>query len=130
MIHKNTIDSKTGFPHPITRIENAIEEAKIKIDNYKSEESQMNEIIGKLRSIIPIRIEQDIYRVELPAKYAHSSFNKIRSYGKIVRETWMSDGSLLFEIEIPGGLKQDFIEKLNSLTHGDVKTEFISKKNE
>ena len=38
IITKNAIDPKTGLPHPRNRIESAIEEARVKIDNFKEAE--------------------------------------------------------------------------------------------
>ena len=32
MIHRNAVDPKTGLPHPPQRIESAMEEAKIHVD--------------------------------------------------------------------------------------------------
>ena len=54
IIHRNSVDSKTGLPHPPQRIENAMNEAKVYIDEKKSAEEQINSIIEKLRIIIPI----------------------------------------------------------------------------
>src|SRR3989344_9698445 len=47
LIHRNAIDPKTGAPHPPQRIENAINEAKVNIDNHKSAEEQMEDIVAK-----------------------------------------------------------------------------------
>ncbi|MBI2671501.1 ribosome assembly factor SBDS [Candidatus Woesearchaeota archaeon] len=55
IIHRNSVDSKTGLPHPRQRIEIAIEEAKIKIEEGKTAEEQIDKIVEKLRVIIPIR---------------------------------------------------------------------------
>ncbi|MEM3127037.1 MAG: ribosome assembly factor SBDS, partial [Candidatus Woesearchaeota archaeon] len=48
-IHRNAVDPKTGIPHPLSRIEDAIREAKVKIDEFKPVETQIEEIIKKLR---------------------------------------------------------------------------------
>ena len=55
MIHANGIDPKTNLPHPLQRIENALEEANVKIDEHKSEEKQVEEIVRKLQPILPIK---------------------------------------------------------------------------
>jgi ribosome maturation protein SDO1 len=43
MIHRICIEPKSGLPHPIIRIENAMEEAKVKIDENKPAEDQISE---------------------------------------------------------------------------------------
>ena len=58
IIHRNGVDPKTKLPHPIQRLENAFEEAKIKIDERRSAEDQVKEILDKLRPVLPISFEK------------------------------------------------------------------------
>ena len=48
MIHKNAINPQSDVPHPRERIENAMKEAKVRIDEFKSAEDQMQEVISQL----------------------------------------------------------------------------------
>ena len=103
IIHVNAIDPKTGLPHPAQRIENAIEEAKVHIDENKSAEDQVEGILDKLRPIIPIKFEKKKMQVILPPKYASQSYHVIKSYGEH-KEEWLGDGSLRVVIELPAGI--------------------------
>ena len=47
----------THTPHPVTRIELALEEAKFHVDEFTSVEEQLQEALKKLRPIIPIKFE-------------------------------------------------------------------------
>ena len=123
LIHRNAIDSKTGLPHPITRIENAMEEAKVRVDEIKSAEEQLEEVLDKLREIIPIKFEVKKLQLIIPAKYG-SVHNVIKRFGKILNENWDS-GNLSLTIEVPGGMVEEFYDKLNSLTHGEVESKEI-----
>jgi len=123
LIHRNAVDSKSGFPHPITRIENAMEEAKVRIDEMKSAEEQLEEILDKLREVIPIKFEVKKLQLIIPAKYG-SVHNIIKQFGKILNEDW-SSGNLSLTVEIPGGMVEEFYDKLNSLTHGEVESKEI-----
>ena len=69
LISRNAMDPKTKLPHPALRIENAIEEAKVKIDEYKTAEEQVEDILKKLRTIIPIKFEKREIAVKIPAQY-------------------------------------------------------------
>jgi len=125
LIHKNAIDPTTRLPHPLTRIENAFAEAKIQIIEFKSAEEQLDEIVTKLRPIIPIKFEQAQLIVTIPATLAAKSYSLVKQNSKILQETWNQDGSWTCEVELPAGLKPEFVDKLNSLTHGEA---FIKEK--
>ncbi len=125
LIHKNAVDPTTGLPHPLTRIENAIEEAKIRVDEFKSAEEQIEQVLEKLTEIMPIKFEVKKLLVRIPAKYSGSSYNIIKQFGRILSENWENDGSLSLKVEIPGGLTEEFYDKLNNLTHGQVESKDI-----
>jgi ribosome maturation protein SDO1 len=57
-ISRNAMNPQTNSPHPPQRIEIALEEAKIHIDEFKSAEEQANEILKELKKIIPISFEK------------------------------------------------------------------------
>jgi ribosome maturation protein SDO1 len=120
LIQRNAMDPRTKLPHPMTRLENAMKEAKIGIDMFKSAEEQVEEVLKKLRPIIPIRIEMLNVQVSIAAQYAHQSYRILKKYSTIKKEAWGGDGSLVANLELPAGLQEEFLEKLNSLTHGGV----------
>ena len=123
-IHANGIDPKTKLPHPMQRLENAFAEAKVKIDEYKNEEKQVQEIIKKLQPILPIKFSTIEVEVMIPSQHVGKVNSFLRSYGKMLSENWDSDGSLRAKIEMPAGLRNDFISKVNKDTRGDVQIEF------
>ncbi len=128
LIHRNAVDSKTGLPHPPKRIEAAMAEAKVNIDELKSAEAQIEFVLEKLRSIIPIKFVVKEVEVRIPAKFSGSTYNIIKQYGKVLKENWGNDGSLFLSVEIPGGLQEEFFDKLNSLTHGEVETKILRER--
>ncbi len=127
-IHVNGIDPKTGLPHPITRIENAFEEAKVHIDEFKPQEKQIDEILKKLRVILPIKFEIDEIEIKIPATHAAKMYSVVKSFSKIIKDEWLNDGSWKCVVEMPAGLKQDFFDKLNSMTHGEIETKILRTK--
>jgi ribosome maturation protein SDO1 len=122
IIQANGVDPRTKLPHPQTRIENAFEEAKIRINEHKSAEDQVEDVIKALRPILPIKFEVKKVEIVLPAKYAGKLHSFVRGFGKILKQDWKSDGSAVAVIEIPGGMENDFYDRLNSFTHGSVET--------
>jgi ribosome maturation protein SDO1 len=128
LIHRNAVDSKTGLPHPPNRIEAAMEEARVGIDEFKSPEAQIEDVLDKLRSIIPIKFVVKEVEVKIPAQYTGGVHNVVKQLGKILKEDWENDGSLRLEVEVPGGLQEELFDKLNSLTHGEVESKVLKEK--
>ncbi len=124
LVHRNAADPKTNLPHPMTRIENAFEEAKCKIDEFRSAEEQIDEVVKKLRVILPIKIEQVVLQIDIPPQNAHQAYGVLKRMGGIKNETWGNDGSLVVKMEIPAGLQEEVMDKMNSMTHGgaEIKT--------
>ncbi|RLE38861.1 ribosome assembly factor SBDS [Candidatus Woesearchaeota archaeon] len=127
IIHRNGIDPKTKLPHPVKRIENAFEEAKIKIDNYKTAEDQINDIIKKIRPVLPISFERKRFRVVIPAVYAGKVYRNLKQSGELSDEDWKNDGSFECVIEMPAGLVGEFFDKINDATHGESLIEEIEE---
>ncbi len=119
LIHKQAIDARTGFPIPLERIESALTEAKIHLDENKPVEDQLDSIISKLRPILPIKIEQKRMSISIPSQYAGKAQSVLRSMG-IQKEDWKSDGSWEVTLEVPAGLLQEFIDKVNAVTKGQA----------
>ena len=122
-LSRNCIDPKTNLPHPPQRITNALDEAGVKIDEFKTVEQQINDIIKKLQPILPIKLEFRRIAIKVPSTYTGSVYGVIREYAR--KEEWASDGSLLCVLEFPAGLQQEIFAKLNSLTHGTVESKEV-----
>ena len=105
-----------------------MEEAKCHINEFDSIEHQVQEVLKKIRAILPIKFETKEISIKIPTLYAHKSYQIMRSFGKVLNEDWLSDGSLKVLIEMPGGLEEDFYSKLNALCHGNVETEIVHTK--
>ena len=58
IISKNYVDPKTLIPHPPVRIEQAMKEARLSIDPFKSTSEQVTPIIDKIRTILPLKSEK------------------------------------------------------------------------
>lgn len=119
LIHQTTINPQNGIPHPTTRIENAMNEAKVKISEFARAEDQIKEIIQKLKPIIPIKKDDAEIHIKLPLHYGSSLRSLLLKYGDIKAEDWRAD-SFLCTLQIPAGLKQELIDELNNKTKGEV----------
>ncbi len=125
-ISKNAINPQTQAPHPPLRIETALAELKIQIDEFKDIPAQVNEILPKLRTLLPISMDKIQIAIKVPVQYTGPALNVLHKYGMKTQE-WQNDGSLITVVEIPGGMKQELFEKLNHATHGEVVTKLVEK---
>lgn len=125
LIHRNAVDPQTHLPHPPQRIENALNEAKFHVNEFEDVQKQMQEALKAIRPILPIKFEIKEMAVKIPGDYAAKSYTIISQFGKKLREDWQTDGSYIVVVEIPGGLEEDFHNKLNALCHGDIETKIL-----
>lgn len=121
-ISRHALNPQTGNPHPPQRIENAMENVRFHADPFESTEAQVDELMDKLRPIIPIKIEQVKVNVRIPAEHTGAAYGVVRETGNLVREEWKSDGAWEGVVEIPAGMQTEFYEKLNERTKGNVQT--------
>ena len=128
LIHTNGVDPTTHAPHPVNRIENALEEAKFHVDEFASVEEQLQEALKKLRPIIPIKFEVKEIAVKIGPEYAAKAYSTVKKYATILREEWQNNGYWVAVVEMPGGLEEEFYEKVNNICHGEVEAKVLKTK--
>lgn len=121
---KNAQDPATGKPHTPSRIQDAIKQAAINIDNRPIEE-QMSGILSKLKVVIPIKIETKKLSIRIPVMHTGKAYGIVKEY--MEKEEWLSNGDLQVTINIPVGMQMAFFDKLNGVTHGSAIVEEIKK---
>ncbi len=128
MICKQGVNPQTQLPHPPQRIDNAIEEAHVRIDPFKPAAEQMKVVLEEIQKIIPISLERLEVAVKVPVAHAGRVSSMIRKFASVKREEWHSDAWFAI-IEMPAGMQGDIYTKLNDLTAGNVETKVVSAKN-
>ena len=125
-ISANAINPQTKLPHPPTRIELALEEAKFRTDPFKPVDKQVDEAMHLLRPLIPIRFEKSRVAIKLRGDDYAKCYNDLAEFGIVEREEWQNDGSWIGIVEIPAGVINDMTAKLNSRTKGHAEVKLIS----
>jgi ribosome maturation protein SDO1 len=120
LIHRNAMDPKTRLPHPVARIENAFAQVNCKVDEFKSAEEQVADVVQKLRTVLPIKTELVKLQIDIPPQNAHQAYGVLKRMGDIKQETWGNDGGLTIKLELPAGMQEEVMNKMNSMTHGGV----------
>jgi len=121
---KNGVNAQTGRPYTPEMIENALKQSGVKIDNV-GVEKQINNILEKIKTIIPIKIETKKLKLKIPPQFTGQIYGIINEYKE--KEEWLNDGSLEVTLNIPVGLQMEFYDKLNKITHGAVVSQEIKE---
>ncbi len=124
-IARNAMNPQTGAPHPAARIEAAMTEAKVHIDPFRPVDAQVQEVLAKLRPLLPIRLDVVKVRIRLPAQHYPRVIGELKGMGRLLEEQWMGDGSWSGVIEIPAGVQTELYEKLNARTRGAAETALV-----
>jgi len=119
-LSKNAVDSRTNRPFTPDILEKAIKECRVNIQD-KPIDRQIPEIISKIKTILPLKIETKKIRIKIPALYTGKVYGILQEHKE--KEDWLSNGDLEVIINIPIGIQLDFYDKLNSVTHGSALTE-------
>jgi ribosome maturation protein SDO1 len=127
LISRNAVDPKSNIPHPPQRIENAMAEAKVNIEEWKSAEQQVGDIVKKINVIIPIAYEIRNIELTIPADVSGRAYPALKQYSTITNETWNNDGSLTVVVEVPAGLQNELFDKLNGIAQGRIESKIIQK---
>ena len=103
-------DPKTKLPHPKTRIENALQEARFKPDPFLSVERQVQDAVDILKPVIPLQFITIKLAFKVPGKDYGGVSNLLRD--SMQKDQWLSDGSWACVVEVPGGMKNEIISRV------------------
>ena len=119
-INKNFVDPKTHIPHPLTRIESALDQARLIIDPFKRPEEQIKTVLDSLRKILPLKSESVRLTITIPPQFSAQSYSVLKTAGNFNGEQWLSDGSLKVIVEVNAGMKGAVLDRIGSVTKGSA----------
>ena len=124
-IAKTFVDPRSHLPHPPLRIEQAMTDARVNIDPFRSVEEQIKDIVENLRSIIPLKSEDLLLEISIPAQYVAKSYSVLKSTGILKKEEWQTNGSLKAILEIQAAVRPNVIDRLGAVTKGTAFVEVL-----
>ena len=115
-IETTSTDPKTRCPHPPTRIENALSEARCSVDPFLSVERQVQDAVDAIRALIPLQF----ITVRLAFRIQGKDYGGVNQLlrDSIQKEEWLSDGSWVCVVECPGSMKSDLISRVSKRSSG------------
>ena len=122
-IAKNFVDPRSHLPHPSLRIEQAMDDARISVDPFRNVDEQTKDIVEQLRSIIPLKSENMLLEILVPAQFAAQSYSVLKSVGSLKKEEWQANGALKVILDIPAAARANVIDRLGSITKGSASVE-------
>jgi ribosome maturation protein SDO1 len=117
-ISKNFVDPRTLLPHPPLRIDQAMQEARVNVDPFQDANEQMKTVVESLRTILPLKSEKIKLQVKVAAQYSGQAIGVLKTFGDIMKEDWLADGTLSAIVEIPAGGQPGLLDRLGSTTKG------------
>jgi ribosome maturation protein SDO1 len=117
-INKSYVDPKTHLPHPIMRIESALGEVRLTVDPFKPAEDQAKNVVEALRKILPLKSENLLLTVTIPAQFSSRSYSLLKSTVIFKEEQWLTDGTLRVKLEINAGMRGSLLDRLGSVSKG------------
>lgn len=124
IIAREAVDPRTGAPHPAIRIERAMDEARVHVDEWRDAESQIESVLKELRPILPIKFERVRLAVRVAPEYAQRVYGLLKENG-LQKEEWQTSGALIAVVEMPAGMQGDFYGRLNKATSGSAETKIL-----
>ncbi len=113
------IDSMTNLPIPRKRIELAMNEVHHNFDLNKPEKEQTEDVLIKLKKILPIKLGEFSYLAEIPLAYANDSMLSLKRLADIKSNT-RNDNGISVTFSVKAGSEGELLSKLKSVTHGTI----------
>jgi len=127
LLAKTCINPKTRTPHPPTRIENAMKEAKVMIDPSSSAENQLKDIIQQLRHVMPISMETVKLAVKIPPEFTGKAYGEIKRSAQIQKDEWQNDGHWIAVVNVAAGIQGEFMERVQGMTKGRAEIKVLER---
>jgi ribosome maturation protein SDO1 len=120
MIARRAMNPQTNSPHPPKRIENAMEEAGIQVEPMESAESQLSDVLDRIKPKIPISLEEKEIAIRIPNDYSGKCYGKIKQMATTVIDEEWGDEAFIAHVKLPAGVQVELMDELESITHGEV----------
>ncbi len=96
-----------------------MKEAKVTIDPFKQANDQVDEIVKKLVTKLPLKFAVVKIEVTISPEFSNRSYGVLKQYG-LKSEKWLDDGSLFVTARVPRGAAERVLrqDKQRNQGHG------------
>lgn len=118
-IHENFVDSSTGRPHPVTRIENALAEIKFNIDPAQDAERTARSLIPKLQPIIRLQESTIEGTVVVPNSKLGQVIGICYNLGSVTGEEYGAEKAYI-GLTISPGKYDALVDQIGKMSNGEA----------
>lgn len=117
-LHKYYTDPKANTPHPLVRIENALDEVKYRVDSDLPADKQALEAAKKIMLILPLKKSQMGGTMSLPHAHDGAGRGILKKFARVLSQNTTETGTD-YVIEFLPGDYQNLLSELGKVTGGD-----------
>ena len=117
-IHKYFTDPKTKRQIPVTRIEGALDQVKLRVDPQASAESQVEKILRPLKDILPMTKTTLSGTLFIPHSHLGKAFPLVSKWADTGAAKYDAKGAHM-EVQVIPGVYDSLMQDLNRATHGN-----------
>ncbi len=118
-ISSMAIDATTNIPIPRKRIELALQEVHCNFDLNKPEKEQVEDILTRLKKVLPIKLGEFSYAADIPIQYSNEAMLYLKRLASIKSNT-RNENAMSVNFSVKAGNEAELLNKLKSVTHGNV----------
>lgn len=117
-LHKYYTDPKAGTPHPLVRIENALDQVKFRIEADLPTDKQALEAAKKIMTILPLKKSEMGGTISLPHAHIGAAASVLKKHARVLGENY-TDTGCDYVVEFLPGDYQTLLSELGKVTGGD-----------
>ena len=85
---------------------------------------KVDKVVKALRPLLPIKFDNVQIAVKIPSEHSGKLYAVLHEFGEVKKDAWQGNFQFCL-VEMPAGLQDDFCNKINGLTHGDVEIKIL-----
>lgn len=117
-LHKYYTDPKAKTPHPVVRIENALDQVKFRVDPDLPSDKQAQEAVKKIITILPMKKSEMGGTISLTHAHLGSAASILKKHARVLSENY-TDTGCDYVVEFLPGDYQTLLSELGKATEGD-----------
>ncbi len=116
-LHKYYTDPVQKKPHPIQRLELALDEAKYRVDPDIPADRQVQDVLKKFIGVLPMKKSEITGTLRIPVALAGAAQGVVMKLADVSKESWDAD-SCIFDISVVPGSYDTLMAEINKVTKG------------
>lgn len=118
-IQKYMCDPKTKLPHPLTRVQNALDTIKFHADPEINFDKQIQDVLKQIMTVLPCKKLEMEAVLTIPAEFIGAARGIVSKHCEVQKEDWADDGACLLSVTLVPGDYDVLTTALAQITKGN-----------